>query len=112
MNVARQPSHRDLRNEIILVGEVAHRPHEAARDGLGASFGAELDFPFHSRLIAHVKLRLRAVEILLDERERSMGQMLHPSGPVREVTVTNGRRFPPQKWLPGLTGLRPWLDWV
>ena len=59
-------------------------------------FFTQLDFPFHTVLIANVELGIGAVEILFEELKRATGLVLGASRPVNHVSGSNIDRILPQ----------------
>src|SRR6185312_13388557 len=96
MKGRRHALHPDLRQIIILIGEITYGPHDPGRRRLRPRFAAQFHLPLDTIAIEHTVLRITAAQVLFHESVGSVRRMLAPAGAVKQVAGTNVVRGTPE----------------
>src|SRR5258706_8208058 len=98
MQIFRQLEDLRFRQEVVLIGEVPHRPNQPGGGHLGLCFGAKFDLPFHSGVVPDQIFWVRSIKILFDECKGTRARrMLRTANSIEEVARFEICRFPPQQ---------------
>jgi len=83
LQLCRQSLHVQVLEQVVVVGEVAGRPHQASGDRFRLRFDAELRLPPLARGVLHVQLRVMPAFVFFYELHRRLRHATLSAGTVR-----------------------------